>query len=84
MRLGGTNFHRIPVCTFFGFDAKSHTSTFLKSVIDMGNASSIADHATGISPEAFEALRNEYELQKKAEPVLTGNHILINSLMLMC
>lgn len=38
----------------------------------MGNATSIADQPSGISPEAFEALRNEYEAQKKVEPVLTG------------
>ena len=38
----------------------------------MGNATSITDQPTGISPEAFEALRNEYEAQKKVEPVLSG------------
>ena len=43
------------------------------STTNMGNATSISDQPTGISPEAFEALRNEYEAQKKAEPVLTGD-----------
>ena len=45
----------------------------------MGNATSIADQPTGISPEAFEALRNEYEVQKKAEPVLTGVYHVVTS-----
>jgi len=41
----------------------------------MGNATSIADQPSGISPEAFEALRKEYEAQKNAEPILTGSSI---------
>jgi hypothetical protein len=49
----------------------------------MGNATSITDQPSGISPEAFEALRNEYEAQKKVEPVLSGTCTVYSLSMLL-
>jgi hypothetical protein len=49
----------------------------------MGNATSITDQPSGISPEAFEALRNEYEAQKKVEPVLSGTCTVYSLSMLV-
>jgi hypothetical protein len=48
----------------------------------MGNATSITDQPSGISPEAFEALRNEYEAQKKVEPILSGTVYSLSMLVL--
>ena len=53
------------------------------TIESMGNATSITDQPSGISPEAFEALRNEYEAQKKVEPVLSGTCTVYSLSMLV-